>query len=166
MSENEIILQFIKLLNEKQEILTMANEIYFHQGKFVDFKYSLNFEELLLDIITQENGKEFMIPENILLQRLWKNIDLSLCNLNHLHFVYNDFNEIDLIELLKEELKIHSINLCDVVKNCRDKYKLNEFDILCFVKEFLVEINNNNIDMILEKIFVYNENYVIFKMEK
>ncbi|MGN0929298.1 MAG: hypothetical protein ACI4N3_01520 [Alphaproteobacteria bacterium] len=164
MTENEIILQFIKLLNEKQEILTMANEIYFHQGKYVNFKYSINFRELLLDIITQENGKEFIIPRDIFLQKLWKNIDLSLCNFNHLHFVYNDLNERDLIELLEEELKIRSINLCDVVKDCRIKYKLNEFDALCFIKEFLVKININNIDMILEKIFVYNESYIIFKL--
>ena len=166
MTENEIILQFIKLLNEKQEILTMVNEIYFHQGKYVDFKYSINFRELLLDIITQENGKEFIIPRNILLQKLWKNIDLSLCNFDHLHFIYNDLNERDLIELLVEELKIHSINLYDVVRDCRVKYKLNEFDTLCFIKEFLVKTNNNNIDIILENIFVYNENYIISKLEE
>lgn len=70
MQEKDVISNLIVLLEKNINIIELANNIFYRQKEFSGFNYSTEFREVLLDIITQEEGEEFKIPVSNLIAKL------------------------------------------------------------------------------------------------
>ncbi|GEM_PF-3676328 len=70
IQEKDVISNLIVLLEKNIDVIELANNIFYRQKEFSGFNYSTEFREVLLDIITQEEGEEFKIPVSNLIAKL------------------------------------------------------------------------------------------------
>ena len=150
MLERDVILKLIHLLRENKNIVSIANDIFFYHGVYSDFKYSDKFRGILLDIITQEEGKEFIISKEELLKKLHlllaenKNSTISTTELKILKEIFdtgfvssnnitglayacsNDMNDL-LIELYKYENMTTNDDIKFKISRCIHKLEGDEF---------------------------------------
>jgi len=70
MQEKDVVSYLIRLLKKDMDIIDVANDIFYRQKEFADFNYSTEFRDVLLDIITQDEGSEFKIPKIELIEKL------------------------------------------------------------------------------------------------